>query len=150
MNEHAPQKHVGHLIKILNTRIESYMNMEAADIGLTGTQTHTLHYLCLHAGEKLTQKGLEKTFKLNHATLSGILSRLESKEFISYSVCETDKRIKYIHPTQKAFDVDAIMKEKINLCEKILSHDIGDDELLVVREILTKMIMNITATEEEK
>lgn len=139
--------HIGPLVKMLNTSIESYMNTIAASLGLTGTQTHILHYLCDHSGEKITIHALEGIFSLNHATLSGIISRLEEKGFVVTQVCPDDKRKKFIIPAARAFDCDAVMRSRIELCEKLISAGLGEEERQHVRELLIKMIKAVNGQE---
>lgn len=135
--------HIGPLVKMLNTSIESYMNTIAATLELTGTQTHILHFLCTHCEEEITIHRLEELFSLNHATLSGIISRLEAKGFVVTELCPDDKRKKFLRPTSRAFDCDAVMHSSIERCEAIISAGLTGEERSQVRELLIRMIKTV-------
>ena len=141
---------VGLLIKILNSGIEAQLNSAASSLDLTGTQTRILHYLCRRRGENITLQNLEQAFGLNHATLSGIMSRLESKGFVTTETDADDRRRKFLRPTSKAFDCDAMMHEKIEYCEKILLSGLTDEETENVRALLYRMKANIRMMSEEE
>jgi len=143
MDNRPFSQHTGPLIKRLNTGIETHMNNVAAEMDLTGTQIHLLHYVCLHYKEQLTQVRLEEIFSLSHATLSGIVSRLLNKEFLYVRISEQDKRIKYLYPTQKAFDCDNAMHSRIKACESALAAGFSEEELEMLRQYLERMIANV-------
>ena len=96
---------------------------------LTASQGPVLGYIARRKSPPCS-RDIEEEFNLSHPTVSGLLSRLEKKEFIQFRPDETDRRCKriYLLPKGKAFT------------ESIRS-TIADTE--------TRMVQNFTEEEKE-
>ena len=81
-------QNLGPRLRHLSNRITQYMDQQFLALDLTSTQSFILHYLVLHEGEHVYPKDLEKRFHLTHPTVSGVLQRLEAKDFV---VLEPDR-----------------------------------------------------------
>ena len=75
-------QNLGPRLRYLNNRITQYMDQQFLALDLTSTQSFLLHHLSLHEQEAVYPKDLEKRFHLTHPTVSGVLQRLEAKNFI--------------------------------------------------------------------
>ena len=75
-------QNLGPRLRYLNNRITQYMDQQFLALDLTSTQSFILHHLSLHEHEAVYPKDLEKRFHLTHPTVSGVLQRLEAKNFI--------------------------------------------------------------------
>lgn len=89
-------QNLGPRLRYLNNRITQYMDQQFLALDLTSTQSFLLHHLSLHEQEAVYPKDLEKRFHLTHPTVSGVLQRLEAKNFIIIEPDKADRRCKRI------------------------------------------------------
>ena len=75
-------QNLGPRLRHLSNRITQYMDQQFLALDLTSTQSFILHHLVLHEGEQIYPKDIEKRFHLTHPTVSGVLQRLEAKDFV--------------------------------------------------------------------
>ena len=92
-------QNLGPRLRYLNNRITQYMDQQFLALDLTSTQSFILHHLSLHEQEAVYPKDLEKRFHLTHPTVSGVLQRLEAKNFIIIEPDKADRRCKRIRLT---------------------------------------------------
>lgn len=140
MNSH---KHLGPLIRRLNKEFEQLHRSKAESLGLTPVQLFVLHYLADRQGESICLKNIEKEFELTHATASGIISRLESKGFISCGADENDKRFKSICVTEKARRCENEMKKHIELYEAQLVCGFSEEEKALLFGFILRLLENV-------
>ena len=88
--------HYGHLLRILHWCTDQSMTASLETMDLTAAQGHIMGFLSRQA-EPPCPRDVEEAFHLSHPTVSGILSRLEQKGFISLQTDPTDRRCKRIH-----------------------------------------------------
>ena len=148
--------HIGPLIKLLNKEFERLHTEKAGNIGLTPTQLFVLHYISRHQGENICHKDIEKQFELTHATVSGIISRLEAKGFIICRADESDRRYRNIVITEKAKCCENEMKNHIDLYEEQLVKGFSQDEKQLLVDFILRLLSNLdvkfpfTEKKEEK
>lgn len=87
------QHYVGHEVKCLHWLIRHTMDTALESMGLTGPQSQTLQFIARQENPPCI-RDVEEKFGFSHATVCGILSRLESKEFIILRPDEKDRRIR--------------------------------------------------------
>lgn len=139
---------LGQMIKILNTSFEKEYNKKLEDIELTSSQLGILMYIYKHRDEEVYQKDMEKRFKLQNPTVTGLLNRLEAKGFIMRVTSLKDARYKKIIPTEKTLRIGTQMKLHAKEMREKLTKNISKEELKTIETILQKMLNNIS--EEEK
>ena len=88
-------KHLGPRLKMLHFCTDQAMTNALAEMDLTCAQGHILVYLA-HQQVAPCPKDIEEVFHLSHPTISGLLSRLEKREFIAIRPDAHDKRCKRI------------------------------------------------------
>ncbi len=95
---------VGFLTKSINLAIEKERNRYLGEYGLTAAQTDVLQYVssAYQKGIELNQVDIEREFNLSNPTVTGILKRLEAKDFIVKRESKKDHRYKWICITEKA------------------------------------------------
>lgn len=139
-----PEKlHMGPLIKLLNKEFEQLHSEKARSMGLTPSQLFVLHYISRHQGENICHRDIEKQFELSHATVSGIISRLEAKGFISCFADENDRRYRNILITEKARCCENEMKQHIDLYEQQLTEGFTEEEKLLLHSFILRLLNNI-------
>lgn len=95
-------QNLGPRLRHLSNRITQYMDQQFLALDLTSTQSFILHHLVLHEGEQIYPKDIEKRFHLTHPTVSGVLQRLEAKDFVVLEPDRDDRRCKRIRLTERA------------------------------------------------
>ena len=122
--------HYGHLARILHWCTDQSMTNALAQMDLTAAQGHLMAYL-YHCPEPPCPRDVEERFHLSHPTVSGLLSRLEKKDFIEFRPDETDRRCKRIHLLPKGRE----FTERIHR---------------TIRETETQMVRDFTEAEKEQ
>ena len=124
------ERHFGHYVRILHWCTDQRMTQALMHFDLTASQGPILGYIARRKSPPCS-RDIEEEFNLSHPTVSGLLSRLEKKEFIQFRPDETDRRCKRIHllPKGRAF-TDSIRRT------------IADTE--------TQMVQGFTAEEKEQ
>ncbi|MBR3767146.1 MAG: MarR family transcriptional regulator [Clostridia bacterium] len=137
--------YIGPLIKLLNKEFEQLHSEKAKSMGLTPAQLFVLHYIAKNRCDGICHRDIEKQFDLSHATVSGIISRLEAKGFITCSSSENDRRFKNIDITQKAKCCEDEMWLHINHYEEQLVKGFSDEEKKLLIDFITRMLLNVDA-----
>lgn len=135
---------IGILVKMVNNTFEREMNNTILEIGLTSSQCHILKYLQENKDREVYPIDIENKFHFKRPTVTGLLKRLEDKEFIEIRAGEKDKRYKCIVLTKKSNEVSAMMKKNMQETEKRLCNGITAKEKDETRRILKKMLVNMT------
>lgn len=112
---------MGHYFKMIQIRMEHFMNQQLQALDLTASQGQIIGYLT-HAKQPPCARDLEEFFRLSHPTVSGLLSRMESKGFVEIRPDEHDKRIKRIY-----------LLEKGQACSRQIAQSIKDNDDRMVR-----------------
>ena len=112
-------------------------------MGLTPTQLLVLHYISKHQGENICHRDIEKQFELTHATVSGIISRLEAKGFINCFADEKDRRFRNIMITDKARLCESEMKKHIELYESQLVEGFSEEEKALLKGYIIRLLENL-------
>ena len=90
------KKHFGSRIRILHHCMDQTMTNALADMDLTAAQGQIMAYIA-HCPTPPCARDIEEEFHLSHPTVSGILSRLEKKDFLVFRPDEKDHRCKRIY-----------------------------------------------------
>lgn len=88
-------KHYGPRLKALHFRNDQAITDALSEMELTSAQGQILGFLALRP-EPPCPRDLEDAFHLSHPTVSGLLNRLEKKEFICLRPDQQDRRCKRI------------------------------------------------------
>lgn len=134
---------VGSLLRHISRGVEANLNKKAQQLDLTPTQLFTLHYLCENRDRKIVQRDIENKFDLSHATVSGIISRLEAKGFILCISSDDDRRYKTITVTEKAVTCDEDMHNFIMNTESELLNGFSAEEKIRFIDYIMRVIDNL-------
>ena len=126
----STDRHFGHYVRILHWCTDQRMTHALMHYDLTASQGRILGYIA-HRKTAPCSRDIEDEFNLSHPTVSGLLSRLEKKDFIQFCPDETDRRCKriYLLPKGKSFT------ERIHR---------------TIQETETQMVQNFTEEEKEQ
>lgn len=134
------------LLKMVDHLFESELNKKVALMDLTHSQCRILCFLDRNRDRDIYLNDIEKKFCLKRPTVTGIIKRLEEKEFISVVQKHDDKRYKIVTLTHKSENILKLMEENLNNTERTLCSGISDEEKSEVYRILSVMLNNIRNT----
>ena len=134
--------HYGRLLRILNCCISQTMPNALAEVELTSAQGHIMGYLA-RCKQPPCPKDVEEEFHLSHPTVSGLLSRLEKKDFIALRPDPEDKRCKRIFIQPKGWECNEKMYRTILDNEAHIVNGFSEEEKTQFRELLIRAIRNI-------
>ena len=106
---------------------------------------YTLRYLYEHSEEKVYPKDSEKRFDLTHPTVSGLIQRLEAKDFVICEPDDDDHRCKRIRMTQKAETCQQEIFRHILSTERILTAGMSPEEVETFLRLLSLANDNLCA-----
>jgi Transcriptional regulators len=137
---------MGALFRWINNTFEQRINEMLKKHDLTRSQCDILLYLTKssHKGiDNITQRDIEKTFRISNPTVTGLLNRLESKEFIGRKVSSKDARYKYIVLSDKAIRVLNEIKLSLDENERKVFSCLSEDEVDTLKSILLKIVSDL-------
>ena len=137
--------HYGHLLRILHWCTDQSMTNALEKMDLTASQGHIMGFLA-HRKDPPCPRDIEEEFRLSHPTVSGLLQRLEKKEFIRLMPDEHDRRCKRIYVLPKGLECLANMHQVIENNEKRLVEGFTEEEQAKFAEFLDRAITNMGAS----
>ena len=132
----------GHLIRVLSNHAELATTSALASMDLTAAQGHIMGFIT-HRKSAPCARDIEEFFHLSHPTVSGILSRLEQKEFIELRPDPVDRRCKRIYSTDKGLQLHETMNRTIQTMETQLVQDFTPEEQALFSHLLQRAIDNL-------
>lgn len=138
----ADIQHLGPLIRILSSALEQSLSQSLRSYDLTGPQGFILDYLVHNHPGVLNPGDIERQFELSHATVSGILRRLETKGFVTFACDPDDHRRKRIAVTEKARNRAAETRREIEATEQRLTQGMSDEDIAQLRSLLIRAAHN--------
>lgn len=134
--------HYGHLARILHWCTDQAISRALEEMDLTAAQGHIMGFLA-HAKEPPCPKDIEEKFHLSHPTVSGLLSRLEKKDFIEFRPDAHDRRCKRIYILPKGRECQENMHQAILKIENQLVTGFTPEEQTQFEEFLNRAIANM-------
>ena len=141
-------QNLGPRLRYLNNRITQYMDQQFLALDLTSTQSFILHHLSLHENEAMYPKDIEKRFHLTHPTVSGVLQRLEAKNFIVIEPDRADRRCKRIRLTDRARRCDEAVGQAFETLERLMRSGMSEEEQQTLLRLLDLASANLRTTQE--
>ena len=134
----------GILIKFIYNAISRDFNSMLKEIDLTFAQVDVLRYLILNQNQEINQIDIEREFRIQNSTVSGILKRLEGKGLINRTLNQSDGRYKQVVVTDKS----RIMKNRIDLKIQEIEERLWDgfslEEQDQLRIFLERVLKNLS------
>jgi DNA-binding MarR family transcriptional regulator len=132
----------GHLARVLHACADQAMTAALAEMELTAAQSHILCYITYRKSPPCP-RDIEEAFQLSHPTVSGILSRLEQKDFIELRPDEQDRRCKRIYIRPKGWELDEMMHQTIQATEEKIVENFTEEEKAQFADLLQRAIHNM-------
>lgn len=136
------KKYYGPRLKMLHCCTSQTITNALAEMELTAAQGHILGYLAHHP-EPPCPRDIEEVFHLSHPTVSGLLSRLEKKEFIQLRPDPKDKRCKRIFILPKGDACNQKMQQVFASIEQQLVQGFTSQEQETFTRLLDRAITNM-------
>ena len=136
------EEYLGHSIKKLHFLMEQAINQRLLELDLTSAQGHVIGFL-RRSKEPPCAKDLETAYGLSHATVSGILSRMEAKGFIEQRPDSRDRRVKRIFLLERGLACSQSIWQHIEESERIMSAGFSPEEQAQLRTFLSRAISNL-------
>lgn len=136
------EEYLGHSIKKLHFLMEQAINQRLLELDLTSAQGHVIGFL-RRSKEPPCAKDLETAYGLSHATVSGILSRMEAKGFIEQRPDSRDRRVKRIFLLERGLACSQSIWQHIEESERTMSAGFSPEEQAQLRTFLSRAISNL-------
>ena len=134
--------HYGHMFRILHCAISQTVTQAMMEMELTSAQGRIMGFLAMQKDPPCA-KDIEENFNLSHPTVSGILSRLEKKDFIEFRPDQQDKRCKRIYMLPKGSDCNERIYRTIQENERLIVRGFSQEEMAQFADLLTRAANNL-------
>lgn len=141
------EKHIGKELRSLNNLIMRHMenspvkkNIDSA----TGTNGWIISYLAESEDRNIYQRDLEKEFSITRSTASKVINLMVQKGLVERHSVDSDARLKKLTLTQKAMDLEAVMKKSGEVMEKRLLTGFSEADRQQFLAYLERMKRNIS------
>ena len=141
------ETNLGHSFKKLHCLMAQTMDRRLQELDLTTAQGYVIGYLT-RASSPPCARDLELAFSLTHATVSGILSRMESKGFIALEPDPQDRRVKRIFLLDRGKACSREIWDHFQGTERTLTDGFTEEELTAFRGFLNRAIQILSETNQ--
>ena len=135
-------RHMSRYFKVMQIRMEHQLNRKLQELDLTSAQGHIIGYLA-HTPEAPCARDLEQFFGLSHPTVSGLLSRMETKGFIEVRPDEQDRRVKRLFLPEKGMACSRQIQECFEENERQMLQGFTPEETELFRALLSRAVKNM-------
>ena len=147
MAEDYRQNHIISQVFRLNNALIKQKNRHMSAYNLTAIQADVLMYILNnHQSREINQLDVQAVFKLTNPTVSGIIDRLEEKEFIKRVRSEKDARYRRLVPLPKGEVLHEQLRSSASEAEKAIVRDMNPEEADTFKRLLSVALK--TAEEE--
>lgn len=130
------------LMRLISDRL-STLFAERADCPVTAAQARVIMYLKKQEGREVTQHELEQYLGVSHATIRGLLQRLEDKGYVRTAFNSRDGRVKNVYLTDASRQYRERMREQLESLDARLLHGLSKAELSELTRMLEHIYNNI-------
>ena len=149
----AEEKRPSHVIMYvfrLNNALVKQKNRNMSVYNLTSIQADVLVYiLSNYQSREVNQLDIQAVFKLTNPTVSGIIDRLEEKEFIKRVRSEKDARYRRLLPLPKGEALYEDLRRSAAEAEANITKDMSPEEASEFKRLL-KIALKTAEEEEEE
>ncbi|MBQ4270095.1 MAG: MarR family transcriptional regulator [Clostridia bacterium] len=136
-------EHVSMYFKKISEKLEKRANESLPKCEFTFTQGKVLWYLHKHENETVTLRDIERFLDCSHATVSGLVSRLESKGLVAIEQNKQDRRAKNVTLTERELSNFRAMKKHRKEMEETLLCGFSEEERAVLLGYLKRVYENL-------
>lgn len=136
-------RHYGHRFRVLHWICSQMLNEPSSQMGLTASQGRFIGFIA-NAKEPPCPKDLEDYFQLSHPSISGVLKRLEQKEFIEFRSDPKDGRSKRIYLLPKGIECHERVLNQIQRIEQTVVSGFTAEEEELFSQFLDRAVINLS------
>ena len=135
----------GYLFKQISEKFGYKLNTELEKYDLTLSQLRILNMILVAYGnnQSIVQRDIESQMKLSNPTVTGLIKRLELKDYVIKKSCSNDKRAKYLLPTAKAIEIDKVVPQIFDNSTDELLSCLSDDEQKNLHDYLNRILKHL-------
>ena len=134
----------GKKINQISNRLRRQSRAIQETIGISGAQGNILNYILVESQNRsVYQKDIEEEFGLRPSTATEALKSLEKNELIRREPDLEDGRYKKIVFTEKAEQIEVVLRSEIEESEAILLRGVTEKEQQEFLRIAKKMLQNL-------
>ncbi len=134
----------GKKINQISNRLRRRSRAIQETIGISGAQGNILNYILVESQNRsVYQKEIEEEFGLRPSTATEALKSLEKNELIRREPDPEDGRYKKIVFTEKAEQIEVVLRSEIEESEAILLRGVTEKEQQEFLRIAEKMLQNL-------
>ena len=134
----------GKKINQISNRLRRRSRAIQETIGISGAQGNILNYILVESQNRsVYQKDIEEEFGLRPSTATEALKSLEKNELIRREPDPEDGRYKKIVFTEKAEQIEVVLRSEIEESEVILLRGVTEKEQQEFLRIAEKMLQNL-------
>lgn len=130
------------LMKLITDRA-STLFAARVNCPVTAAQARVVMYLRKQEEHTVTQHELEKYLGVSHATIKGLLQRLEEKGYVRTAFDAQDGRVKNVYLTEKSERDKESMRELVEEMDNLLLKGLSEQEKRELKRMLEKIYDNI-------
>jgi DNA-binding MarR family transcriptional regulator len=134
---------LGVLLKKIHLSYDQRINEVVKNYDLTRTQCEVIVFLSKNDDHKVTQKEIECFFSISNPTVTGLLNRLESKEFVVRKTSTKDARFKFIELTDKARALENEIRLQLEENEDSILSSLNKEEEVLLMNLLKRIVENL-------
>ena len=130
------------LMRLITDRARTLF-AERADCPVTAAQARVVMYLKKKGGGPVTQHELEKYLGVSHATIKGLVQRLEDKGYVRTAFNSRDGRVKNVYLTDASRRYKERMNELLEELDARLLSGLSEEEQAELTRMLEQIYANI-------
>lgn len=119
-----------------------YRNRELEPLGLTARQSASILEICESPG--ISQDALAHRVALDKSNITRQLAVLEESGLVQRRVCEKDKRITRLYPTEKALDILPTVRKATLDWQAYVTQALTDEQREMLEQIVACMKQKAT------
>ena len=136
-------EHAGMYFKRISEKLEKRANCTGGKRPFTYTQGKVLWYLHKREGESVTLRDIERFLDCSHATVSGIISRLQHKGLVAIEPNQLDRRSKNVRLSEQELNNFRAMKQHRRQMEELLLNGFSATERTQLLAYLKRIVANL-------
>ena len=141
--EEDPGTHSVQFLMRLITDRTSTLFMERTECPVTAAQGRVLMYVKKKGG-KVTQHELEKYLGVSHATIRGLVQRLEEKGYVRTGFDSRDGRVKNVYLTEEHLRFKEQVRELLEEIDSRMMSGLSEHEIRELTRMLEHIYSNIS------
>ena len=111
-------------------------------IDLTQSQADVIILLAHESDKVFRQRDIEIALNYSNPTVTGLLNRLEQKDFIARRVDPGDSRARIISLTNKALEIIEEIYQSIRRTEQMLLDGFSEEEIELLQPLMSRIAKN--------